>query len=171
MPAGTPGRASLGAKVVSANLNLTDVFSAAPGWYLWHVVVTPYNRRQGHAERRRHASPPSRSTARRRRSRSRAKSAAGGKATVRGRVTAGFKGVPGATVTIAQDKKSLGTAKTGPGGRFKASVTVAAGASITATAVAGQTPRRVPAGLVPGQLRHGAGSRASPSTSEPVTVS
>jgi hypothetical protein len=34
VPAGTPGRAALGAKVVSATLNLTDVFSAAPGWYL-----------------------------------------------------------------------------------------------------------------------------------------
>ena len=42
VPAGTPGRAALGAKLVSATLNITDVFSAAPQWYTWHATVTPY---------------------------------------------------------------------------------------------------------------------------------
>ena len=37
VPVGTPGRAALGAKLVSATLNITDVFSAAPQWYTWHA--------------------------------------------------------------------------------------------------------------------------------------
>ncbi len=43
VPVGTPGRASLGAKLVSATLSITDVFSAAPQWYTWHTRVTPYS--------------------------------------------------------------------------------------------------------------------------------
>ena len=49
VPAGTPGRAALGAKLVSATLNITDVFSAAPQWYTWHATVTPYSPGTGKA--------------------------------------------------------------------------------------------------------------------------
>lgn len=169
VPAGTPGRASLGAKVVSATLDLTDVFSVAPGWYLWHVVVTPYNAGKGTPNAagtltaQSYDRTPQEITLA-------AKSAAGGKAAVSGRVAAGFKGVSGATVTIAQGSKSLGTAKTGPGGRFKASVTAAKGASITATATAPASKATCQQGWFPVNCV----SAQFPSftvTSEPVKVS
>jgi hypothetical protein len=132
---GTPGRAALAAKLVSAQLTLTDVFSVAPGWYLWHVIVTPYNPGKGTPNvagtltAQSYDRTPQEVTFT-------AAAADGGKATVRGRVTAGSRGVPGATVTIMAGKQSVGTAKTGPGGRFKASVSAASGTELTATAVA-----------------------------------
>ncbi len=135
VPAGTPGRAALAAKLVSTQLTLTDVFSVAPGWYLWHVIVTPYNPGKGTPNAagtltaQSYDRTPQEVTFT-------ATAGAGGKATVKGRVTAGFRGVPGATVTILAGKASVGTAKTGPGGRFKASVDAASGTELTATAVA-----------------------------------
>ncbi|MBM3676623.1 MAG: hypothetical protein FJW96_01880 [Actinobacteria bacterium] len=135
VPAGTPGRASLGARVVSATLTLTEVFSAAPGWYLWHVIVTPYNPGRGTPNvagtisAQSYDRTPQALTAT-------AKAGADGKATVRGRVTAGFRGVAGATVTIKNGDQEVGTAKTTPGGRFKATIDAAAGDELVATAVA-----------------------------------
>jgi hypothetical protein len=169
VPAGTPGRASLGAKALSVTMSLTEVFSAAPGWYLWHVVVTPYNAGRGTANvagtvsAQSYDRTPQEVTFT-------AKAAAGGKASVAGRVAAGFRGVSGATVTILAGKKALGTAKTGPGGRFKASVTAANGTSLTATAVAPTRKATCQQGWFPVNCV----SALFPSftvTSEPVAVS
>ena len=64
VPAGTPGRATFGAKLVSATF-ISEVFSVPPGAYTWRAVVTPYTPGRGHGERRPARSRRSRSTGRR----------------------------------------------------------------------------------------------------------
>jgi hypothetical protein len=170
VPAGTPGRAALGAKVISATLNLTDVFSAAPSWYLWHVIVTPYNAGKGTpnvagtlSAQSFDRTPQEVTLA--------AKAGDGKKANVTGRVTAGFKGVPGATVTISHGKTALGTAKTGPGGRFKASLALTAGAPLPAPAAAGPTPTKCQQGWFPVNCVVAWFPSFTAATAEPVVVS
>ena len=48
VPAGTPGRATFGAKLVSATF-ISEVFSVPPGSYTWRAVVTPYTPGRGTA--------------------------------------------------------------------------------------------------------------------------
>lgn len=122
VPVGTPGRASLGAKLVGATLKITDVFSAAPAWYTWHATVTPYSPGTGKVnaagtfEVQSVDKTPQVLT-------TKAKKTGKGKVTVSGRLVAGGKGVAGVSVTILAGKKTVGKAVTKGGGTFSKLVT------------------------------------------------
>ena len=109
------GAPSLGAKLVSATLSITDVFSAAPQWYTWHTTVTPYTpgtgkvNAAGTIEVQSVDRTPQVLT-------TKAKKTAKGKVTVSGRLVAGGKGVSGISVTILAGKKTVGKAVTKAGG-------------------------------------------------------
>jgi hypothetical protein len=132
VPAGTPGRASLGAKLTSATLRITDVFSAAPAWYTWHATVTPYTPGTGKAnvagrfEVQSLDRTPQMLTAK-------AKKKKAGKIAVSGRLVTGGKGVAGIPVTILAGKKSVGKATTKAGGYFAALVSAPGTAKFSAT--------------------------------------
>ena len=68
VPTGTPGRATFGAKLLSATFTSSAITQpSAAGDYRWTSLWTPYNPGQGHAERRglgRGAGPPAHSDAR-----------------------------------------------------------------------------------------------------------
>ena len=134
VPAGTPGRASLGAKLVSATLSITDVFSAAPAWYLWHARVTPYTpgagkvNAAGTIEVQSVDRTPQVLTVK-------AKVKAPGSVSVSGRLVAGGKGVAGAAVTVIAGKKAVGKAVTKSGGYFTALVKAPRAAKFSASAV------------------------------------
>ena len=104
VPVGTPGRAALGAKLVSATLSITDVFSAAPQWYTWHTTVTPYSpgtgkvNAAGTIEVQSVDKTPQVLT-------TKAKKTGKGKVTVSGRLVAGGKGVTGISVAILAGRR------------------------------------------------------------------
>jgi hypothetical protein len=132
VPVGTPGRASLGAKLVSATLSITDVFSAAPAWYTWHTRITPYTpgtgkvNAAGTIEVQSLDKTPQVLTVK-------AKKKKPGKVTVSGRLVAGGKGVSGISVTILAGKKTVGKATTKAGGYFAALVTAPGTAKFSAS--------------------------------------
>ena len=168
-PPAPPAAPRSAPRSISANLNLTDVFSAAPGWYLWHVIVTPYNAGKGTPNAAGTLSAQSFDRTPQEITLA-AKSAAGGKANVSRPCHRRVQGRP------RRDRHARPTARVarhredGPGGRFKASVTVATGAPITATAVAGPTPGKCQQGWFPVNCV----TACFPSftvTSEPVSVS
>jgi hypothetical protein len=135
VPAGTPGRATSGTKLVSMTLNITDVFSAAPLWYLWHATVTPYTPGAGKAnaagtvEVQSVDRTPQEVTITTRA----AKKA--GSMLVFGKIRAGGKGIAGAEVSILAGKTAVGKATSGPGGNYQAVVTAPAAATFSATTV------------------------------------
>ena len=130
--AGTPGRASLGAKLVSATLNITDIFSAAPQWYLWHATVTPYAPGTGKAnaagtiEVQSVDRTPQVLTLR-------AKLRKPGSVAVSGRLVAGGKAVVGAPVTILNGKRAIGKTVTKAGGAFSTVVSATRTAKLSAS--------------------------------------
>jgi hypothetical protein len=132
VPVGTPGRASLGAKLVSASLSITDVFSAAPAWYTWHATVTPYSPGTGKVnaagtfEVQSVDRTPQVLTVK-------AKQTGKGKVTVSGRLQAGGKGVAGISVSILAGKKTVGKAVTKAGGTFSKLVTAPGTAKFSAS--------------------------------------
>lgn len=133
VPAGTPGRAALGAKLVSATLNITEVFSTAPLWYLWHATVTPYTPGAGTANAA--GTVEVQSIDRTPQEMTIAAKAAkqAGSVLVFGKVRAGGKGIGGAEVSILAGKKAVGKATSRPGGYYQAVVTAPASATFTAT--------------------------------------
>lgn len=139
VPLGTPGRASLGAKLVSATLSITDVLSAAPAWYTWHATVTPYTPATGKVnvagkfEVQSVDRTPQVLTAK-------AKKKGAGRVTVSGRLVAGGKGVAGVSVSIFAGKKSVGKAVTKSGGYYAALVTAPGTAKFSASVAV--TPRK-----------------------------
>jgi hypothetical protein len=139
VPAGTPGRASLGAKLVSATLSVTDVFSAAPAWYMWHATVTPYTPGTGKANvagtlevQSLDRTPQALTLA--------AKLRKPGSVLVSGKLVAGGKGVPGAAVTVLAGKRKVGTATTKAGGVFSILLKASGAAKFSATTVV--TPKK-----------------------------
>lgn len=135
VPAGTPGRASLGAKVTSATLS-PNVFSAPPGWYPWRLTATPYTPATGKAnaagtvEVQSIDRSPQEVSLTARAVKGKKKTAA-----VSGRVVAGGKGVSGVDVSILIGKKVVAKAKTKAGGFYSARITLpSAAATLTATA-------------------------------------
>ncbi len=135
VPAGTPGRASLGAKVTSATLSL-NVFSAPPGWYRWRLTATPYTPGTGKANAAGTVevqvidrTPQEVSL------KARAVKGKKGTAAVSGRVVTGGKGVSGVDVSILIGKKVVAKTKTKAGGAYSTRVTLPrASAVLTATA-------------------------------------
>ncbi len=139
VPAGTPGRAALGAKLVSATLNITDVFSAAPQWYTWHATVTPYAPGTGKAnpagtvEVQSVDRTPQQLTVS-------AKLRKPGSVAVAGRLLAGGRAVPGAAVTILAGKRGVAKVTTKSNGSFAIVVKASGAARFSATTVV--TPRK-----------------------------
>jgi hypothetical protein len=139
VPAGTPGRAALGAKLVSATLNITDVFSAAPQWYTWHATVTPYSPGTGKAnpagtvEVQSVDRTPQQLTVS-------AKLRKPGSVAVAGRLLAGGRAVPGAAVTILAGKRGVAKVTTKSNGSFAIVVKASGAARFSATTVV--TPRK-----------------------------
>jgi hypothetical protein len=134
VPAGTPGRAALGAKLVSATLNVTDVFSAAPAWYMWHATVTPYSPGTGKANvagtlevQSLDRTPQQLTVA--------AKLRKPGSVLVSGKLIAGGKGVPGAPVSILAGRRAVAKATTKAGGAFSILVKASGAAKFSATTV------------------------------------
>ena len=133
VPVGTPGRASLGAKLVGATLNITDVFSAAPAWYTWHARVTPYTPGTGKVNAAGTFEVQSVDRTPQVLTTKAKKSKTAGKVTVSGRLIAGGKGVTGASVNILAGKKSVGKAVTKAGGYYSALVTAPGTAKFSAS--------------------------------------
>jgi hypothetical protein len=151
VPAGTPGRATFGAKLVSATI-LSDVFSVPGGSYTWHAVVTPYTPGAGTAnaagtvEVQSVDRTPQQVTATARAVRGKAR-------TVRltGRVRAGTSGVAGARVQVLLGRRVLGRATSRAGGVWTATVriptaraTLRASATYAATSAGTCTPAFAP---------------------------
>lgn len=139
VPAGTPGRAALGAKLISANLSLDAVFSVAPGWYLWHARVTPYNK--GTQVPALASTVTAQSYDRTPQELTLNVRGSGTRVTVTGRLRSGNRGVSGATVTIQAGGQTIGTTKTTGGGHYRTTVTrPSASAQLTASAKADASP-------------------------------
>ena len=119
VPAGTPGRATFGAKVYSAQLAVSGVFGTVASG-TWVALWTPYNPAVGSVNVAGTIATPAAVapgavtlTAKR----------SGRGATLSGTVTRGGLGGPGATVTVfggakASSMKRIGQVKTGATGRF-----------------------------------------------------
>ena len=124
VPAGTPGRATFGAKLVSATL-LSDVFSVPPGSYTWRAVVTPYTPATGRAnpagtvEVQSVDRTPQQVTLAGRAVRGQARTVR-----VSGRVRAAERGVAGARVQVLLGTRVLGRATTKAGGVWSATVRI-----------------------------------------------
>jgi hypothetical protein len=116
VPAGTPGRAPLGLKVVHLTLRLTNAFAVPQGTHVWHLKATPFapgtgqpNAAAAAEAEAEHAAPP------------RLTLAAKG-STVSGRLTVAGKGVGGRTILISAGGKQVGRATTSATGAFSATV-------------------------------------------------
>ncbi len=133
VPSGTPGRAALGAKLTNVTLSITDIFSAAPQWYMWHGTVTPYTPGTGKVnpagtiEVQSVDRTPQVLT-------SKAKLGASGSVAVSGRLVAGGKGVAGAAVTVLAGKKAVGKTVTRSGGYYTVRVKAPGLAKFSASA-------------------------------------
>lgn len=149
VPAGTPGRATFGAKLVSATLNITDVFSAAPLWYLWHATVTPYTPGAGKVnvagtiEVQSIDRTPQEVTIRANAAKK------PGSVRVSGRVRAGGKGISGAAVSILAGKKVVGKATSRSGGYFQAVVTAPKSATFSVSTTVAPRPASCSAYFAP----------------------
>jgi hypothetical protein len=137
VPAGTPGRASLGAKVTSATLS-PDTFSAPPAWYRWLMTATPYSPGTGKANPA--GSVELQSLDRTPQELSLKATKVKGKAKtvlVTGKVSSGGKGVAGADVKVMIGTKVVGSTKSRAGGAYAVRVVLPrASATLRATATA-----------------------------------
>ena len=142
VPAGTPGRATLGLKLVSVNLEITEIFSPAPGFYTWHATATPYSPGTGKANAA--GTVDLQSIDRTPQEVSLKARAVKGKtrtATVSGRVLTGGRGVSGVDVSIRIGKRVVAKLKTKAAGAYARRITLpTATATLTATATAGPRP-------------------------------
>ena len=153
VPAGTPGRATFGAKLVSATF-ISEVFSVPPGSYTWRAVVTPYTPGRGTANPA--GTVEAQSVDRTPQQVTIAGRAVRGKVrTVRvtGRVRAATSGVAGVRVQVLLGTRVLGRATTRAGGVWTTTVRIP-----TATALlrASATARGDERGSVHGELPAGA---------------
>lgn len=118
LPAGTPGRAAFGAKLLEAIFTVRGVFTAPAGEHRWRMLAIPYVPARGvvnlaaRVEVQSLVRLPTAATLA-------AKAKPGsGKAVVSGVVTENGKPVAGATVLIISGTKVVGRAKTNAAGRF-----------------------------------------------------
>lgn len=138
VPAGTPGRAAFGAKLIGARLAIDDVFGVAPGWYLWNVRTIPYSPRVGSVNL---AGTVSAQSLDRTPQELRFHVRRNGR--VAGRLLAGNGGLAGATVRILAGKTVLATVKTTGGGLYHADVKLPGPrTALVARATAPAAPRR-----------------------------
>ena len=136
VPAGTPGRASLGAKVTSATLS-PNTFSAPPGFYRWRLTATPYTPATGKAnaagtvEVQAVDRTPAEMTLKATKLKQKRTFS------VSGRVIAGSKGISGVQVNILNGKRIVNRVVTKAGGYYSARVTLnTAAATLSAAATA-----------------------------------
>jgi hypothetical protein len=134
VPQGTPGRATLGAKLLNATLK-TDNFSAPPGVFTWHATVTPYSPGTGKANaagtvevQSTDRTPQSVTIAGKPGKKSKT-------AVVSGKVVAGGQGVSGASVSILRGKTAVAKVTTKAGGAYSATVKLNGAAALSASAV------------------------------------
>lgn len=135
VPAGTPGRAALGAKLQTVTMTST-VFSVPPAWYAWHVNATPYTPATGRPN-------PAGTVSAQSIDRTpqqlglRGRAVAGRARTVQlsGRLVAGDRGVSGANVSITVGTRVLARVKTKAAGVYSVRVRIpTATARLRATA-------------------------------------
>ena len=140
VPSGTPGRATFGAKLVSATF-VSEVFSVPPGSYTWRAVVTPYTPGRGTVNAA--GTVETQSVDRTPQAVTLAGRAVKGKVrTVRvaGRVQAGTSGVAGVRVQVLLGTRVLGRATTKAGGAWTTTVRIpTATALLRASATAAAT--------------------------------
>jgi hypothetical protein len=140
VPAGTPGRAALGAKLVAADVTISQVYTVTPGTYLWRSLTVPYT--PGNGALNRAGAVEAQSEDRTPQAISLATAASKklkkGQALVRGRVTQDGRGVAGASVKILRGKKVVATVKTASTGSYTAVLTLPSrSAEVTATTTVG----------------------------------
>jgi len=140
VPAGTPGRATFGAKLVSATF-ISEVFSVPPGSYTWRAVVTPYTPGRGTAnpagtvEAQSIDRTPQQVTIAGRAVRGKVRTVR-----VTGRVRAATSGVAGVRVQVLLGTRVLGRATTRAGGVWTTTVRIpTATALLRASATAAAT--------------------------------
>jgi hypothetical protein len=143
VPAGTPGRAKLGARLVEAKLDLSGALGPAlpDSQYLVRAIGTPYTAGSGQPNtagavefQALDRSDPAVTL--------KAGASRGGSVTLAGRVTAGGKGVAGADVQILAGKTVVAKAKTANGtGTFRAVVQLPRAAALTAHATVAAADR------------------------------
>jgi len=141
IPLGTPGRATFGAKLYSAELTINGVFSQSSG--TWVAFWTPYRPGLGQLNAAATVASPAAIGAGAITVAARKAGRAGVGATVTGRVTQGGQARPGATVAIfggprANRLKRLGTARSSASGAFafRAKTGIFFRANVTAAAAA-----------------------------------
>ena len=141
IPVGTPGRATFGAKLYSAELTINGVFSQSPG--AWVAFWTPYRPGVGQVNAAATVASPAAIGAGAVTVAARKAGRAGVGATVTGRVTQGGQARAGANVAIfggprANRLKRLGTVRTSASGAFtfRAKTGIFFRANVTAAAAA-----------------------------------
>ncbi|MDQ3122164.1 MAG: hypothetical protein M3Q59_06480, partial [Actinomycetota bacterium] len=141
IPLGTPGRATFGAKLYSAELTINGVFSQSSG--TWVAFWTPYRPGLGQLNAAATVASPAAIGAGAITVAARKAGRAGVGATVTGRVTQGGQARPGANVAIfggprANRLKRLGTARSSASGAFafRAKTGIFFRANVTAAAAA-----------------------------------
>ena len=140
VPAGTPGRATFGAKLQSVTMTST-VFSVPPASYTWRATVTPYTPGTGRANPA--GTVEAQSVDRTpQQVRLTARAVAGRPRTVQvtGRVLAGERGVSGASVSVTVGTRVLARVRTRAAGVYTARIRIpTATARLRATATFGST--------------------------------
>lgn len=124
VPAGTAGRAPVGAKAIGATMTFPNLFAAAPGSYVWHVQATPFAAASAtvnavgavEAESVDATSQELSLTA----IRAKAKGKAKPSVAVSGTLKAGAKPLAGAKVQVRAGKTVVATATTNAKGQYRA---------------------------------------------------
>lgn len=125
VPVGTPGRATLGVKLIDAAFTVRNVFSAGTG-NRWTALFTPYQpgigqvNVPGTAESQAVTRLGARLTIRSQRVRRRGRFFA----RISGRLAAGTTGIAGATVRLTANGRSAGSARTSANGSFSRTIRI-----------------------------------------------
>jgi hypothetical protein len=140
VPAGTPGRATFGVKVLEAALTVRGVFSAPPGEHRWRLLALPYTpgtgvpNAAGRVETQSLARAPQAVRLAVRKTKTR------GRAMIIGSVTENAQPVPGARVQILRGTRVAGSARTNTAGGYTLTVTAAPGARVRARVTVAARP-------------------------------
>jgi hypothetical protein len=137
VPAGTPGRAALGAKLLDFSLTINSVVAEVDGNHRWFLTATPYTPGAGKANaagtieiQALDPTPTILSIAAKHGSKA-------GTVTVKGRLFAGRTSFAGQKVTIYNGKKVVGTATTKSGGAYSLTIRLRSAATLSAASSVG----------------------------------
>jgi hypothetical protein len=131
VPAGTPGRAALGAKLLDFSLTIDGAAAEVAGNHRWFVTGTPYTPAAGKVNaagtiETQALDQPTALTL------SAKKGAKKGTVAVKGRLAAGSSGIGGQKVTVYNGTKALGTATTKSNGSYTLTIKLAKAATLSA---------------------------------------